>query len=64
MTARQFKSHSLAREPLKALTLFEKSQTFEKLPNLKTFPSAAKTPISERKVSGRAVKLRIDEREF
>ena len=50
MRPMQLKSHSLVREPLKALTLFEKSQTFEKLPNLKIFPSAAKTPISETKV--------------
>lgn len=46
----QFKSHSLANQPLKALKIFEKTQRFEHLSNLKEFPSALKNPIVETKV--------------
>ena len=54
-------SHSLANQPLKALALFEKSQRFDRLANLKQYPSAAKDPITETKV-GRRLRRRASSR--
>jgi len=46
----QLPSHSMANYPLKVLSQLEKTHKFDKLPNLKNFPSATKIPISTNKV--------------
>ena len=41
----------MANYPLKVLSILEKNHKFDKLSNLKTFPSATRTAISDKKVN-------------
>lgn len=46
----QLASHPLANYPLKVLSQLEKNHKFDKLPNLKNFPSATRIARSHNKV--------------
>ncbi len=50
MQSIQLPSHSMANYPLKVLSKLEKTHKFDKLLNLKNFPSANKIAISNNKV--------------
>jgi hypothetical protein len=41
----------MANYPLKVLSILEKTHKFDKLPNLKYFPSATRIAISDKKVN-------------
>ena len=47
----QLTSHPMANYPLKVLSQLEKTHQFDKLPNLKIFPSATKTSKTDNKVT-------------